>query len=111
MTLASAVRLLRAPELARSDPQRLRTYLLVNAVAIWSAAATLVVLRLTVLESRTLLQDAVVVIGAGLLVLLAQWLAERGRTALAAVLVLATNWVVAVALVWATPFIAPALVS
>ncbi len=107
MTLAAALRLLRAPEMARSDPQRLRTYLLVNSVAIWSAAVTLVVLRLTVVRSRTLVWDAVVVIGAGLLVLLAQWLAERGRTAVAAVVVLGTNWVVAVALTWATPFMAP----
>ena len=107
MRPSSALRLLVAPELARSDPQRLRTYLLVNALAIWSSAATLLALRLTVLDSSTLVWDAAVIIGAGLLVLLAQWLAGRGRDAEAAVLVLLTNWVVAVALTWATPFIAP----
>jgi signal transduction histidine kinase len=107
MTLAAAVRLLRAPEMARSDPHRLRTYLLVNAVAVWTAAFTLVVLRLTVLESRAIVWDAALVIGAGLLVLVAQLLAGRGRTTAAAVIVLGTNWVVAVALTWATPFMAP----
>ena len=107
MSLTAAVRLLRAPELARSDPHRLRTYLLVNAVAVWTTAFTLVVLRLTVLDSPAIVWDAALVIGAGLLVLVAQLLAGRGRTTAAAVIVLGTNWVVAVALTWATPFIAP----
>ena len=107
MTLATAVRFLRAPGLARSDPQRLRTYLLVNSVAIWSAAVMLVVLRLSVPESRTLLWDALAVIVAGLLVLVAQWHARHGRTAVAAVVVLGTTWAVVLALTWATPFLAP----
>jgi signal transduction histidine kinase len=107
VTFAGAVDLLRSPELARSDPQRLRTYLLVNSLAIWSSALALVVLRLTVLHSPVVLWDTAVIAGAGVLVLGAQWLAHRGRTAEAAAVVVVTNWIVALTLTWMTPFIAP----
>ncbi len=107
MTLASAVRLLRAPELARSDPQRLRTYLLVNAVAAWFTAAVLVVLRVTVVDSVVITVDAAIVVAAGLVILVAQVLADRGNGSTAAALVVVTNWVTALALTWTAPFLAP----
>jgi signal transduction histidine kinase len=89
-----------------SDPQRLRSYLVVNAVAIWSAALSFTVARLTVADRRTLLLDAAALVVAGLVVLGAQWLAERGRTEVAAGVVLLANWGVALALAWFSPLVA-----
>jgi signal transduction histidine kinase len=107
VSLSSALRLLRAPELSRSEPQRLRTYLLVNALAAWFTAVVLVVLRVTLVDTVTITVDAAIVIGAGLLILLAQVLAQRGHGSAAAALVVVTNWFTALALTWTAPFLAP----
>ncbi len=107
MSIASSLRLLRTPELARSDPQRLRTYLLINSVAAWFTAVVLIVLRVTLVDSSTITVDAAIVVVAGLLILLAQVLAERGHGTAAAGLVVLTNWYVALALTWTAPFLAP----
>ncbi len=107
MRLDALLELLKAPEMARSGPQRLRGYLLVTSAALWACAVALVLLGVTVLGSTDVLRDAVVVAVAGSVVLVGLWLAERGRTAGAAVLVLATNWVLALALTWDSPRVAP----
>ncbi len=87
---------------------RLRRYLLVNGIAIWFSVLALVVLRLTVTgQSTTILRTIWVLTAAGVLVAVAIGLAARNRQALAAFIVVVATWVVAVAITWIAPFVAP----
>ena len=87
---------------------RLRRYLLVNAVAVWVSVLAVLVLRLTVTgPSATMEWTIEVLVGAGVVVLLAVALASRSRSTVAAFLVVVATWVVALAITWFTPFIAP----
>ncbi|WP_377640083.1 sensor histidine kinase [Oryzobacter terrae] len=87
---------------------RLRSYLLVNGIAIWVSVLALVVLRVFVTgESTTILRTIQVLAAGGVLVAGAIALAARGRQALAAAIVVVATWVVAVSITWITPFVAP----
>ena len=90
-----------------SKDDRLDTYLAVNLVAIWSSVAALVVLRLFVGSSQTILGNLVALAVAGALVLVATTLARRGRKGTAAAVVIVADWSMALAITWVSPFIAP----
>ena len=80
----------------------------VNLVAIWSSVLALVVLRLA---SRPLAHDRrrprTRCVACGILLLAAEVLAGRGRTAAAAAVTIVATWVVALAITWVSPFLAP----
>ncbi len=77
-------------------------------MALWVSVLALVVLRLTVTgPSKTIEWTIEVLAGAGVIVLVAVALASRSRSTVAAFLVVVATWVVALAITWFSPFIAP----
>jgi hypothetical protein len=87
---------------------RLRAYLRVNLVAIWSSVAALLVLRLALGPSRTIMNDVYALVACGILLLAAEVLAARERDAAAAAVTIVATWVVALAITWVSPFLSGA---
>lgn len=100
-------RLLRLPQLTGSTLQRVRTYLVVNLVAIWVAVVVLAVVNEQTGPSRSLTLDIAALVCAGTTYGVALFLATRDRLRPAAVLAIGATWLVAFALAWATPFTTP----
>lgn len=107
MSLESVLRHIRHPELARTAPQRLRTYVVVNLVAIAASVVGLFTVWVTVLPSPEVRVVLWVLVSAGLLVAGALVLSQRARAREAALLVVLANWTVALAITWVSPFITP----
>ncbi|MBM6398771.1 sensor histidine kinase [Phycicoccus sonneratiae] len=107
MTRRGLSALLRVPQLTGSMHQRVRTYLVVNLVAIWVSVVALVVLNEQTGPSRSLVLDIVALVCAGSTYGTALFLARRDRLRPAAVLAVGGTWLVAFALAWATPFTTP----
>ena len=86
---------------------RLRAYLRVNLLAIWTTVLALVVLRLVLGPSRTIVGNLAALLGCGLLLLAAEVLAARDRSAAAAGVTVVATWLVALAITWVGPFLTP----
>jgi len=86
---------------------RLRVYLRVNLVAIWSSVLALALLRLALGPSNTIMGDLYALVACGILLLAAEVLAARDRNATAAGITIVATWVVAFAITWVSPFLAP----
>lgn len=102
-----AVGVLRASQGEGSSARRVRTYLVVNLVAIWTSVAALAVLSLRLGPSRALTWNIGALAGAGVAYGIALLLTNRGRMSAAAGVALVSTWVVAFLLTWATPIITP----
>jgi len=90
-----------------SREARLRIYLRVNLLAIWSSVLVLAVLRLVLGPSRTILGNLVALVACGILLLAAELLAARERRSAAAVVTILATWLVALAITWVGPFLLP----
>ena len=86
---------------------RLRAYLRVNLVAIWSSAVVLVALRVAFGPSHTIMNSLYALVACGILLLAAEVLAGRDRNAAAASVTIVATWVVSFAITWVSPFLAP----
>jgi signal transduction histidine kinase len=86
---------------------RLRVYLRVNLVAIWSSVLALALLRLALGPSNTIMGDLCALMACGILLAAAEVLAARDRNATAAGVTIVATWVVAFAITWVSPFLAP----
>jgi signal transduction histidine kinase len=86
---------------------RLRAYLHVNLLAIWSSVIVLVVLRVVLGPSRTIVGNLTALVAAGILLLTAELLAARDRSSLAAGVTVVATWFVALAITWVGPFLTP----
>jgi signal transduction histidine kinase len=86
---------------------RLRAYLRVNLVAIWSSVAALLVLRLALGPSHTIMNDLYALVACGILLLAAEVLAARELNAAAATVTIVATWVVALSITWVSPFLSP----
>ncbi len=98
---------LQAPHLDRTTTQRVRSYLVVNLVAIWGSAAGLALLDRAVGPSRSLRTVVIALALAGTVYGAAVLIAGRGRLREAAFLAVGATWVVAFSLAWSTPFTTP----
>ncbi|MGG5260372.1 sensor histidine kinase [Phycicoccus avicenniae] len=96
----------RDPLFPGSTRQRIRTYLVVNLVAIWTSVVALVVLNQQV-PSRSIVVDIVALVVAGAAYAVALVLATRGALGPAAAVAVGGTWLVAFSLAWATPFTTP----
>jgi len=85
----------------------MRAYLRVNLLAIWSSVVALAILRLVLGPSRTIVGNLVALVACGILLLAAELLAARDRSALAAGVTIVATWLVALAITWVGPFLAP----
>jgi len=85
----------------------MRAYLRVNLLAIWFSVLALAILRLVVGPSSTIVGNLVALVGCGILLLAAELLAARNRSALAAAVTIVATWLVALAITWVGPFLAP----
>ncbi|MFL6150999.1 MAG: sensor histidine kinase [Ornithinibacter sp.] len=96
----------RAPSSGRLA--RLHRYLRFSLVAVWSSIAVLGLVHVLLHPRPTVLDELSALLGYGILLVAAEVLAGRERiTAAAAVSALAT-WGAALAIVWVSPFLAPA---
>ena len=86
---------------------RLRAYLRVNLVAIWSSVLALAGLRVVLGPSQTIMGDLYTLVACGILLAAAEVLAARDRNAAAAGVTIVATWVVAFAITWMSPFLAP----
>ena len=86
---------------------RLRAYLRVNLVAIWSSVVALVALRVAFGPSHTIMNSLYALVACGILLLAAEVLAGRDRNAAAASVTIVATWVVSFAITWVSPFLAP----
>jgi len=86
---------------------RLRAYLRVNLVAIWASVLALALLRVVIGPSQTILTDLYALAGCGILLLAAEALAARERNAAAALVATVATWLLALAITWVSPFLAP----
>ena len=86
---------------------RLRAYLRVNLVAIWSSVVALVALRVAFGPSHTIMNSLYALVACGILLLAAEVLAGRDRNAAAASVTIVATWVVSLAITWVSPFLAP----
>jgi signal transduction histidine kinase len=86
---------------------RLRAYLRVNLVAIWCSVLALALLRVVAGPSQTVVNDLYALAACGILLLAAELLAGRRRNIAAAALTTLATWVLAVAITWVSPFLAP----
>ncbi len=93
--------------LTGSTVARVRTYLLVNLVAIWVSVAALAALDQWMGPSTSLALDIAALAAAGTAYGVAFVLATRHRPRPAAVLAIGATWLVAFSLAWATPFTTP----
>ena len=93
--------------LIASREARLRIYLRVNLLAIWSSVLALAVLRLVVGPSRTILGNLVALVACGILLLAAEVLAAHERRSAAAGVTIIATWMVALAITWVGPFLLP----
>ncbi len=96
-----------AAPLTGSTVLRVRTYLLVNLVAIWVSVVALAALNEWMGPSTSLAVDIAALAAAGTAYGLAYALTTRHRARPAAVLAIAATWLVAFSLAWATPFTTP----
>ena len=85
----------------------MRAYLRVNLLAIWSSVLALGILRLVLGPSQTIVGNLVALVACGVLLLAAELLAARDRSALAAAVTIVATWLVALAITWVGPFLAP----
>ena len=85
----------------------MRAYLHVNLLAIWCSVIALVVLRLVLGPSRTIIGNLTALVAAGILLLAAEVLAARERSSSAAGVTVVATWFVALAIVWVGPFLTP----
>ena len=86
---------------------RLRAYLRVNLVAIWSSVLALVAMRVAFGPSHTIMNNLYALVACGILLLAAEVLAGRDRNAAAASVTIVATWVVSFAITWASPFLSP----
>jgi signal transduction histidine kinase len=86
---------------------RLRSYLRVNLVAIWSSVLALACLRVILGPSHTIMGNLYALVACGILLVAAELLAARDRNAAAAAITIVATWVVAIAITWVSPFLAP----
>ncbi|HYN65879.1 MAG TPA: histidine kinase [Ornithinibacter sp.] len=86
---------------------RLRAYLHVNLLAIWSSVIALVVLRVVLGPSRTIMGNLSALVACGILLLTAEVLAARDRSSWAAGVTVVATWFVALAITWVGPFLTP----
>ena len=86
---------------------RLRAYLRVNLVAIWSSVLALVAMRVAFGPSHTIMNNLYALVACGILLVAAEVLAARDRNAAAAGVTIVATWVVAFAITWVSPFLAP----
>lgn len=101
------LRVVRWPELEGSTVGRVRTYIVVNLVAIWTSVLVLGVLTRVWGPSRTLTGDIVALVLAGLAYGAAHLLVARSRLRAAVVVAVLATWLVAFSLAWTTPFTTP----
>ncbi len=86
---------------------RLGVVMRANLVALWSSVAVLVVLRLTFTSDSNLTICAVVLGVGGLILLAGRETLRRGRLAATAILIVLANWLSAVGVTYASPFVMP----
>ena len=72
---------------------RLRAYLRVNLVAIWSSVLALVAMRVAFGPSHTIMNNLYALVACGILLLAAEVLAGRDRNAAAASVTIVATWV------------------
>lgn len=87
--------------------RRLQRVLRANQVGLWGSVLVLVVLRLTLTADTGLTVGVLMLTAGGVALLVAEYWVRRGRLALVAVLIIVANWIPAVGVAYATPFITP----
>ena len=82
-------------------------YLRFSLVAVWTSIAALGLLELLLEPTPTLLDELSALLAYGVLAVVAEVLAARGRLSAAAAVTTLATWGTALAVVWVSPFLAP----
>jgi len=86
---------------------RLHRYLRFSLVAVWSSILALGLLQVLLHPTTTLVDELCALLAYGVLGVVAEVLAARGRLAAAAAVTTLATWGTALAIVWVSPFLAP----
>ena len=86
---------------------RIRRLLRADLIGLWGSVVVLAVMRLTFTNDRGLTQTIAVLVAGGLIALAALACARRGRIASTAALLILANWISAIGVTLASPFIWP----
>ena len=88
-------------------PARLRAYLRLGLVAVWSSIVVLGLLQVLLGPLHPITVGLYALVAYGVLLVAAEVLAAREHIAAAAAVTTLATWVTALAIVWVTPFLAP----